>query len=299
MDIIQLNYFINIVESDYNLSLAAKKIHISQPALSQFISNFEKENDIKLFHRKNGRFYKLTRAGEQVYEFALKIVDQYEEMEEIIRAEASKQNRTVRIGLPSLILRVYFSDYFPTLSFEYPDLHLEIVESGSNTLRKKLMNGDIDIAILIEPTNLDIKTYEQHVIQIDEMTAFLDKNHPLAEKDKLEWIDLKGYPIATFNEEFMTYPLVIEKLTEVHIENQVKFTSSSWDYLIEATKNQEIIAVLPRPVEKYFDKDLYSIKKFKDYIPFNFYLCRSIKDKHSAIEEFVYNDAINHFYQPV
>ena len=46
MDIIQMYYFINIVECNYNLSLAAKKIHISQPALSQFISNFEREKEL-------------------------------------------------------------------------------------------------------------------------------------------------------------------------------------------------------------------------------------------------------------
>ncbi len=38
MDIVQMGYFINIVENNCNLSLAAKKIHISQSALSQFIT---------------------------------------------------------------------------------------------------------------------------------------------------------------------------------------------------------------------------------------------------------------------
>lgn len=113
-----------------------------------------------------------------------------------------------------------------------------------------------------------------------------------------KWIDLKGYPIGTFNKDFMTYPLVMEKLKEVHLENQVKFTSSR-DYLIQANKDNEVVTVLPRPVEKYFDKNLYSIKKFDDYISFNFHLCRPIKNKYSTIEEFVYNDVINHFYQPI
>lgn len=36
-----MTYFINIVECGCNLSIAAKKIHISQSALSQFVTNFE------------------------------------------------------------------------------------------------------------------------------------------------------------------------------------------------------------------------------------------------------------------
>ncbi|GBG93886.1 LysR family transcriptional regulator [Ligilactobacillus salitolerans] len=299
MDIVQLIYFINIVECDYNLSLAAKKIHISQSALSQFISNFEYDHDILLFHRKNKRLYSLTRAGEKIYEFALKIVDQYEEMEEMVRIESLKQKGTIRIGMPSLILRVYFSNFFPHLLANHPEAHIEITEGGSNELRRKLINDDLDIAILIEPTNLDIKTYEQHVTQIDEMVAFFDRNHPLNKKETLKWSDLKGYPIGTFNKEFMTYSLVQEKLRQVKLEDQIKFTSSSWDYLIDITKDTDVVTIISRPIEKYLDANVFATKHFKDFIPFNFHLCRPIKNKYSSVENLVFNDIINHFYQPI
>lgn len=299
MDIVQLNYFINIVECDYNLSLAAKKIHISQPALSQFISNFENEKDIKLFNRKNGRLHSLTRAGELIYQYALRITEQHEEMQEVIRIEGLKQRGTIRIGLPSLILRVYFSDYFPSLSIENPNVRLEITENGSNELRRMLINGDIDMAILIEPTSLDPKNYEQHVIQIDEMAAFMDANHPVAPKNVLEWADLKNYPIATFNKNFMTHQLVYNKLQSVQLENQIQFTSSSWDYLIEATRSEEIITILPRPVEKFFSEEEILVRPFRDFIPFNFHLCRPIKEKYSTVEDFVFSGIIDFFYQPV
>lgn len=298
MDIVQLNYFINIVECGYNLSLAAKKIHISQPALSQFISNFENEKDLKLFNRKNGRLHSLTRAGELVYQYALRITQQYEEMQETIRVEGLKQGGTIRIGLPSLILRVYFSDYFPSLSIDNPNVRLDIIENGSNELRRMLINDEIDIAILIEPTSLDAKNYELHVIQIDEMVAFMDVNHPISQTELLEWADLEGYPIATFNKNFMTHQLVSNKLKSVHLENQIQFTSSSWDYLIEATRNQEIITVLPRPVENFLDPNTISVNHFRDDIPFNFHLCRPVKDKYTQVEDFVFSNIIAFFYQP-
>lgn len=299
VDIIQLGYFINIVECDYNLSLASKKIHISQSALSQFISNFEYDNDILLFHRKNGRLFSLTRAGEKIYKYALKIISQYEEMEEMVRIESLKQKGTIRIGLPSLILRVYFSNFFPTLLNKRPDAQLEITEGGSNELRRKLINDEIDIAILIEPTNLDPKNYEQHVIQMDEMSAFIDENHALIQKEVLSWKDLKKCPLATFNKNFMTYSLVEDKLAANNLKNQITFTSSSWDYLIDLTKATDVVTIIPRPVEKYIDKDQFACKKFKNYIPFNFHLCRPIKNKYSAVENYVFNDIINHFYQPL
>lgn len=299
MDIVQLYYFINIVECNYNLSLAAKKIHISQPALSQFISNFENEKDVLLFNRKNGRLHSLTSAGERIYQYALKIMEQHEEMQEVVRLESLKQKGTIRIGLPSLILRVYFARYFPKLSLKHPDVHIEITENGSNELRKMLIADEIDIAILIEPTSLDSKKHEQHVIEIDEMVAFMDSNHPIAQQETLQWKDLTGYPIGTFNKNFMTHQLVADKLKEVNIEDQIQFTSSSWDYLIEATRDEEIVTVLPRPVESFFEHDIFAVKYFDNFIPFNFRLCRPIKEKYSSVEDFVFEDIINHFYQPV
>ena len=299
MDIIQMYYFINIVECNYNLSLAAKKIHISQPALSQFISNFEREKELTLFNRKNGRLQSLTPAGERIYQSALEITELHEQMEEVVRLESLKQKGTIRIGLPSLILRVYFSEYFPNLSLTHPDAHIEITENGSNELRKMLIAGEIDMAILIEPTSLDPKQYEQHVIEIDEMVAFMNIEHPKANKNKLTWQELKGFPIGTFNKNFMTHELVAGKLQEANIEDQIQFTSSTWDYLIEATRNKEIITILPRPVETFINSDAFAVKHFEDFIPFNFRLCRPLKDKYSSIEEFVYEDIINHFYEPI
>ena len=46
-------------------SIAAKKIHISQSALSQFVTNFEAAEGVQLFNRKNGRLESLTEVGTQ------------------------------------------------------------------------------------------------------------------------------------------------------------------------------------------------------------------------------------------
>ena len=179
MDITQLNYFINIVECGCNLSLAAKKIHISQSALSQMITNFEKEEELNLFYRKNGRLEELTPSGTMLYQYALDMLKLHDEMKGMLRKESSKQKGTIRIGLPSLILRVLFSKFFSKFIVENPEIKIEIIEDGSHELRRMFLQKDLDYVVLIEPTNLDPKSFEEHVIQIDEMTAFMAPTHPL------------------------------------------------------------------------------------------------------------------------
>ncbi|AQP54668.1 LysR family transcriptional regulator [Vagococcus penaei] len=299
MDIQQLYYFMNIVECGCNLSLAAKKIHITQSALSQLIINFETNEELVLFYRKNGRLDSLTPSGEKLYVYAQEITKLHEQMNQMVRKEAAKQKGTIRIGLPSLILRIFFSSFFPKLSVDNTNIKIEIVEGGSNYLRKMLFKNDLDYAILIEPTNLDTKSFEEHVIQIDEMTAFVYHDHPLAYRPLLHWEDLKPYPIATFNETYTTNELVRNKLRKVGLEEGIKLESSSWDYLVEATQESNIITILPSPIERTMDKTLFKEIHFKDPIPFNVLLCRPIKQSYSDVESSVYESILRYFYQPV
>lgn len=80
MDIKQLKYFVTIVDSDNNLSAAAKKMHLSQPALSKMIKTFEEEENVELFIRKQGKLSALTAVGETFYEQAIEVIASYEEM---------------------------------------------------------------------------------------------------------------------------------------------------------------------------------------------------------------------------
>src|SRR5699024_3329866 len=140
---------------------------------------------------------------------------------------------------------------------------------------------------------------EHHVIESAQLVAFMAIDHPLVPCDQLQWLDLKNYAIGTFNKNFMTHQLVTDRLRELNIENQINFTSSSCDYIIEATRNEEIITILLRPVETFFDSKVFTTKKFEDFIPFNFRLCRPVKDKYNSVEDFVFDNIIEHFYQPL
>lgn len=299
MDINQMNYFINIVECGCNLSLAAKKIHISQSALSQFITNFEKEEEVELFKRKNGRLDGLTDSGLKIYRFAEEITQKSAEMEEVVRREASKQKGTIRLGVPSLILRVYLASYLPKFTLEHPDIRIEVTEGGCNDLRHMLINNDLDYAFLIEPTNLDLKGFEQHVIDINEMTAFMDVKHELAQEDMLEWNQIQPYTLATFNETFTTHFLIKNKLKETNLTNEIIFSSASWDYLIEATRNNDIVAILPKPVDRYLNTDDFVVKHFREFVPFNILLCRPMKKTYSDVEDILLENILDFFYQPI
>lgn len=299
MDIMQLNYFINIVECGCNLSIAAKKIHISQSALSQFITNFESIEGVQLFNRKNGRLESLTEAGHKIYRYATEILNKHEEMQAMIQIETQKQKGTIHLGVPSLILRVYFSNILPKFLKDNPHINIQVTEGGGKELRQKFLTGDMNFALLVEPTSLDLKKYEQHIIQVDEYVAYMDKNHPLASKELLEWEDVVQYDLATFNKSFTTYDILTEKLESQKLKANFAYLSSTWDFLIESTYDNDMIAILPRPVEYYIDKTRFKVVKFRDFIPFNIWFCRPYKQKYNEVESFVYEELLKAYYEPI
>lgn len=296
MDIVQMGYLINIVECRCNLSLAAKKIHISQSALSQFITHFEASEGIQLFNRKNGRLDGLTEAGRMVYRFATEIIARYEEMQDLIQKEAAKQQGTIRLGVPSVILRAYFSQLLPTFYINYPNLNIEIFEGGGLDLWKKFTDNELNIALLIEPTNLDDKKYEQHLIHKDEYIALMDKDHPLAGKEWIEWTDLQSYPMTTFNQNFTSYSNITQKLKDENVTIQRLHLSSSWDYLVAATAGNDIISILPSSIEELIDESQFTVVRFRDALPFNIWLCRPYRKRVGEAENFIYEE-IRKFYR--
>ena len=247
MDIIQMTYFINIVECGCNLSIAAKKIHISQSALSQFVTNFEATEGLQLFNRRNGRLESLTEAGGKIYRFATEIVNRHEEMQSMIHMEAQKQKGTINLGIPSLILRVYFASALPKFFKDNPHINIQVVEGGSKYLRQKF----------------------------------------------LEWKDIAAYDLATFNKSFTTYELVAEKLKNKKIETNFTYLSSAWDFLTESTYKNDMIAILPRPVEYFVDKNKFKAVRFK------IWFCRPYKANYNEVEAYVYEELLKGYYQPI
>lgn len=299
MDITQLSYFIKIVESGFNLSLAARKIHITQPALSQMITNFETEEELLLFERRNGRFEELTPSGKLLYEYALEIVAKHEEMKTMIRRESLKQKGTIRIGIPSAVLRMYFLSFLPQFILEHQELQIEVVEGGAKELTKKLTENDLDLAVLVDPAILDHKAFEEQVIQIDEFVAYMRKDHPLQAKKNLSWQDLKDYPLGTFNDTYTTYDLVSKRLNKHLKHAKLQFTGDSLEYLLDLTGHSDTVIILQNAMYSLANQDMVIKKSFKDPLQFVLLLCRPVKNFYTPEEKFLYESILEFFYQPV
>lgn len=295
-----MKYFVEIVRSNGNLTIAADNLFVSQSALSQFIKNFEKQQGVSLFNRKNGRIVSVSESGFRVYQSALTVLNQYNSLEQVIEKESLMHKGTIKIGIHPTYLRFFFNRFIPQFLIENPEAHIEIVEAGTNDLYRMLQDKVIHIAVLVPPEKLDESKYESHQLVRTEIVAFMGPDHPLVTKRLLKWQHLDGFHYVTYNKEDIVHDLVLEKLQAYDSKAIQLFTSGSWDYMIETVLYNQLIALLPTVYFSLFITKLNQMgiveKRFEDPIPYIPTIVREKKEHYSKVEEFVYQSILENFY---
>lgn len=295
MDIKHFSYFVTIVECGCNLSAAAKKIHISQSALSKIILTFEQEENVQLFVRSGGRLSRLTSAGRLFYSACLDISGRYERMLEQLRQESLKYRGEVRVGIPPLVLTVVFSGVITQFKVRYPNIDLVIIEAGAEELRQKLLNCEIDFAVLLAPSGLEHPAANEYALDRDVLSAFVSADSPLAQKECMEWSDLDGRNIAIFNETFSIHRLLMERFRREKIKPVVALMSASWDFLLETVQNSDFVTILPAPILDYANVNKVTSIPFADPVVWEVIMVERGGEKHARPQEVFKEYVLRHF----
>lgn len=150
MELKQLEYFRAIVDAG-TISGAARELHMTQPPLSYQMKMLESELQVPLFLRGTKRII-LTEAGKTLYEQAgnlLMLTDLTKR--EVIK---SSQAATLHIGMtPSTVSMM--SDYLLRFARKYPQVHFDVHEGSTFTLKDQLENRMIDLTTLRTPIALN------------------------------------------------------------------------------------------------------------------------------------------------
>lgn len=249
MDINQLYYFVKIVESNFNLTVAAKRVNISQPALSKFITQFEKSHNIELFVRDNKRYKGLTRAGLIVYDTAKRILNEYNKLIAELDELSQYEGGTINIGIPRLVLSTLFSDSLIKLIEDNPNVKYNIIEKADVLLQKELENGKLDIAFLIMPNTLNSKLFEEHIIYSDKLHIFYSCNNIyLKNKKYVTWSDLDRINFIIPSSDFKVKEIILKMFDQYNVSPNIIHETSSSNVAIQALKNTNAATILPNPI---------------------------------------------------
>ena len=148
MKLRQLRYFVKIVERG-SFSRAAEDVHVAQPALSQQIAELEQALGVSLLHR-SARGVRATAAGDALYAEAVEILRRIERLPGIARSAGGEAQGTVTLGMSSTLAAVLAGSFIEAASRALPKIGLRFVSQDSETLRNRITDQKLDLAIVFE-----------------------------------------------------------------------------------------------------------------------------------------------------
>ncbi|MBO0906006.1 hydrogen peroxide-inducible genes activator [Jiella sonneratiae] len=149
----QIRYFQALAEVRH-FGRAAKRLNISQPALSGQIAQMEAEMRSTLFERgPNG--VQLTSDGELVASRVRRILAEVRELECLADRSASLLGSRLRVGMIATVAPYMLPVLLPALAEAFPRLECQVRESITGRLMDDLRNGEIDCAVVALPLDRD------------------------------------------------------------------------------------------------------------------------------------------------
>lgn len=161
-DIRTLRCFVTVAE-ERNITRAANRLNIAQPALSRKIANLERDLKLALFDR-SVRGVELTPAGKILLDRAYAIFGQLAQTFHDVTANSEKPAGTVVVGMPPTPGEFIVPPLVRRIREFYPEIELRFREGFSRELENWLLNGQISLAVMHNPPDRpDISSQEMLV----------------------------------------------------------------------------------------------------------------------------------------
>lgn len=152
MEFKQLQSFVEVVNHQ-SFTKAADKLYISQPTVSAHITQLEEELNAKLIHRTT-KSISLTEKGEEVYDYATKILSLKSRMLEIC---AIQPKNIIHIGASTIPSAYILPDILQEFGSITPDTYFSIHQSDSQGIIDSLKEGLFDIGMIgMKPSDDEI-----------------------------------------------------------------------------------------------------------------------------------------------
>ena len=233
LDTRQLQVFEMLADTG-SFTAAAKKMFLTQSAVSHSMKSLEEDLACSLF-RRQGKKATLTEAGERLLEVARPVLRSMEEA----RAELDGFDRygsgRLRLGASAKSCQFLLPPILRRFREEFPRCRFEVKSADTPRCLEMLRENEVDLSITLEPD----KTAEVKFVPwfSDELRVVVPPSHPWAEKGWMNREDLHEQNFILYNKGSYTFRLIMEYLKGEGVRLSSFMELSS----VEATK--ELIKV--------------------------------------------------------
>jgi DNA-binding transcriptional LysR family regulator len=190
MDIKPLRYFVTLAET-LHFGKAAARLHLSQPPLSRQLAALEKSLGVRLIDRTQ-RSVTLTAAGERFHADAKAVLALLQQATRNAQAAAAGEMGALSLGFTMCAAYSVVPGYARALKTAYPEIRLELREVISNDLTERVLNGQIDAAIMFP--GIDTSRVASHTLLTEPLCVALSTRHRRAKSRRIAISSLAEEP---------------------------------------------------------------------------------------------------------
>lgn len=238
----QLEYFV-AVALERHFGRAAKRCHVSQPALSAAIAKLERELDVTLIERKTN-FVALTAEGERLLPWAKRVIAEHAALKAEMRGMRSGMTGTLRLGtIPtasttsSLVLSGFCS--------EHPMVRVQVrSQLATSELYRRLHDFELDAAIVpASPDPIEgldfVDLYEDRYVLI----APVDMVAP--DTSALPWAEAANLPMTLLTPEMRVRQIVDATFANLGITLRPRVETDSVSTLLAQAASGDRACIVP------------------------------------------------------
>lgn len=197
MELRHLRYFVMTAQLQ-SFTRAAEALHIAQPPLGQQIRALEDEIGTPLFHRQ-GRGIVLSDAGRVFWAAAVDILDRVDQAKAQALRAARGEAGTLTLGLTeSASYNEAVTALIRRFQQAHPAVQVQLVEDASESLVRRLDDGELD-AVIVRPPFPHSGPRVIQPLSTEPLMAVLPVDHPLAGRTRIALAELRDERFILFS----------------------------------------------------------------------------------------------------
>ncbi|MBI5277233.1 MAG: LysR family transcriptional regulator [Burkholderiales bacterium] len=185
------------VAEELHFGRAARRLHMTQPPLTQGIAQLERVLEVRLFERTK-RSVQLTAAGEALLPQARDLLARAQALPAHARAAAGGETGRLRIAFVSTVGFAQLPEWVRAFRARHPQVQLDLLEATSDVQLAALERGDIDAGFIIHSPGFAPAGLASRSVVREPLVLALPAQHPLAQAPRLTLAAVLAEPLVVF-----------------------------------------------------------------------------------------------------
>ncbi len=225
MTLTQLRYLVAIVDAGLNITLAAERVHATQPGLSKQLKQLEDELGFQLFVRKGRSLEGIAPAGERVLQHARRILEEAANIRSYAANERGEHAGRLLLATTHTQARYVLPPVIAAMKRDFPLVNIDLQAAADAEILQTLSQGGADLALIstaggVPSGGLAVPLFRWHRVLL------VPAAHPLATLGRAPTLaELAHHPLISYESSTREDSSLRRAFTAGGVEPQIAMTA--------------------------------------------------------------------------